>query len=82
MVYHYNENFVLSLSHDEVVHGKQSLLYKMPGDEWQQAANLRTYMGYMYAHPGKKLNFMGTEIAQAAEWDHDGQLDWWLLSVL
>ncbi len=79
MVYHYNENFVLSLSHDEVVHGKQSLLYKMPGDEWQQAANLRTYMGYMYAHPGKKLNFMGTEIAQAAEWDHDGQLDWWLL---
>lgn len=79
MVYHYNENFVLSLSHDEVVHGKQSLLYKMPGDEWQQAANLRTYMGYMYAHPGKKLNFMGTEIAQSTEWDHDGQLDWWLL---
>ncbi len=79
MVYHYDENFILSLSHDEVVHGKHSLLYKMPGDEWQQAANLRAYMGFMYAHPGKKLNFMGTEIAQSTEWNHDAQLQWWLL---
>ena len=79
MVYHYDENFILSLSHDEVVHGKHSLMYKMPGDEWQQAANLRAYMGFMYAHPGKKLNFMGTEIAQSTEWNHDAQLQWWLL---
>ncbi len=79
MVYHYDENFILSLSHDEVVHGKHSMLYKMPGDEWQQAANLRAYMGFMYAHPGKKLNFMGTEIAQSNEWNHDAQLPWHLL---
>ena len=79
MVYHYNENFVLSLSHDEVVHGKGSLLHKMPGDEWQQAANVRAYIAYMFAHPGKKLHFMGMELAQAAEWSHQRSLDWHLL---
>nr|WP_086938552.1 1,4-alpha-glucan branching protein GlgB [Thaumasiovibrio occultus] len=77
--YAFSENYVLSLSHDEVVHGKCSMMYKMPGDEWQQAANLRAYLGYMYGQPGKKLNFMGTEIAQTAEWNHDAQLEWhWL----
>ncbi|MDH5455603.1 MAG: 1,4-alpha-glucan branching protein GlgB [Gammaproteobacteria bacterium] len=80
LVYAFNENFVLPLSHDEVVHGKRSILGRMPGDRWQQLANLRAYYGAMYSHPGKKLLFMGNEIAQDREWNHDQSLDWHLLN--
>jgi 1,4-alpha-glucan branching enzyme len=80
LVYAWNENFLLPLSHDEVVHGKRSLLQKLPGDRWQQLANLRALYGYMWAHPGKQLLFMGGELAQEREWSEPaGSLDWHLL---